>query len=170
MSTRNYNKDTNGLEKMRALVDAPKIVMLATQLNKTPFSVCPMTLQEMDTQGDLWFFTSKTSSHFTDIQEDNRVQIIYTDDEKKRYISIYGNATHIVDDQKIDELWNPMLNTWFEGKDDSNLALLNVNMENAYYWDTQHNKLVSFFKIVEGAITDKTPDLGEHGHIDMQDH
>ncbi|EGV44442.1 general stress protein [Bizionia argentinensis JUB59] len=170
MSTRNYNKDTDGLEKIRALIDEPKIVMLATQLNKTPFSVCPMTLQQMDAQGDLWFFSSRTSGHFSDIQEDNRVQIIYTDEVKNKYLSIYGHATHIVDQKKIDELWNPALNTWFEGKEDANLALLNINMENAYYWDTSQNKLVSFFKIVDGSITDNTPDLGEKGNINMQNH
>lgn len=170
MNTQNYTKDKNGLEKMRALIDEPKIVMLATQLNKTPFSICPMTLQQMDEKGDLWFFTSKTSGHFMDIQEDNRIQIIYTDEEKHKYISIYGNATHIIDDKKLDELWNPMLNTWFEGKDDSNLALLNINMENAYFWDTTQNKLVSFFKIVEGSITETTPDLGEKGQVNLQNH
>lgn len=155
---------------MRTLIDAPKTVMLATQLNKTPFSVCPMTLQQMDSKGDLWFFTSKTSDNFTDITNDNRVQIIYTDNDKQRYISIYGNATHVVDDTKVEELWSPMLNTWFEGSEDSNLALINVNMENAFYWDTKQNKLVSFFKIVEGSITDSTPNLGEKGHVNLQNH
>ncbi|MGY0392846.1 pyridoxamine 5'-phosphate oxidase family protein [Bizionia sp. KMM 8389] len=170
MSTINYTKDKNGLDKMRDLLETPKTVMLATQLEKIPFSVCPMSLQQMDDQGDLWFFTSKSSSHFADIEKDNRVQIIYSDDSKKRYISIHGNATHIIDANKVDELWSPVLNTWFNGKGDENLALLNVNMENAYYWDSQQSKLVSFFKIVEGTITENTPDLGNKGHINLQNH
>ncbi|WP_338358614.1 pyridoxamine 5'-phosphate oxidase family protein [Yeosuana marina] len=145
MSNKNNTKDERKLEKIRNLIDDAKVVMMATRLDKIPFSVCPMTLQEIDQQGDFWFFSSKESSHFADIEYDNRVQIMYSDEEKQKYMSIYGNATHIVDDQKIDELWDPSLTNWFEGKDDPNLVLLNINIKNTFYWDTEENKLVSFF-------------------------
>jgi general stress protein 26 len=170
MSDKNFTKDKDGLQKMRNLIDAPKIVMMATRLDKIPFSVCPMTLQQMDDQGDLWFFTSKKSDLFGDIDFDNRVQILYSDEGKQKYISIFGNASHIVDEQKVKELWNPMMNNWFEGKDDPDLALVNVNMENAYYWDNQYSKLVSFFKIIKGTMTEVKPDLGDKGHVNLQNH
>lgn len=165
MSTVNYKKDTKGFQKIRSLINEPKTVMLATRLHKAPFAVCPMTLLQMDEQGDLWFFTSKESEHFTNIAHDNRVQILYTDEQNQTYISIYGNATHIVDKTKVDELWNPMLNNWFEGgKQDANLTLLNVNMEQAYYWDSKLHKLVSFFELIEGD----TADLGQKGYVNLQ--
>lgn len=145
MSNKNNTKDERKLEKIRSLIDEAKVVMMATRLDKIPFSVCPMMLQEIDKQGDLWFFSSKESSHFADIEYDNRVQIIYSDEEKQKYLSIYGNATHIVDDPKRDELWDPLLTNWFEGKDDPDLVLLNINIKNTYYWDTEEKKLVSFF-------------------------
>lgn len=170
MSDKNFTKDKDGLQKMRSLLDDTKIVMMATRLDKIPFSVCPMTLQQMDEQGDLWFFTSKESDLFKDIDYDNRVQILSSDTGKQKYISIFGNATHIVDAQKVDELWSATMNNWFEGQEDPKLALLNVNMENAYYWNSQYNKLVSFFKIVEGAVSDKKPDLGNKGMIDLHNH
>jgi len=163
-------KNKESIKKMRSLVEASKVVMLATALNKTPFSVCPMTIQQIDEQGDLWFFSSKNSDHFNDIDYDNRVQIIYTDEDKKTYISIFGNATHIIDDEKIDELWNPMLNNWYEGKNDTNLALLCVNINTASYWDSEKNKLVSFFKLVEGIASKDKPDLGSKGEINLQNH
>lgn len=145
MSNKNNTKDERKLEKIKSLIDEAKVVMMATRLDKIPFSVCPMMLQEIDKQGDLWFFSSKESSHFADIEHDNRVQIIYSDEEKQKYLSIYGNASHIVDDQKRDELWDPLLTNWFEGKDDPDLVLLNINIKNIYYWDTEEKKLVSFF-------------------------
>src|SRR5690606_37542209 len=140
----NYKKNKQGFQKIRSLINEPKTVMLATRLHKAPFAVCPMTLLQMDEQGDLWFFTSKESEHFTNIAHDNRVQILYTDEQNQTYLSIFGNATHIVDQNKVEELWNPMLKNWFDGKQDSNLALLNVNMEKACYWDSKLHKLVSF--------------------------
>ncbi|CAH8282131.1 general stress protein 26 [Mariniflexile fucanivorans] len=145
MDNKSNTKDKDKLEKIKALIDDPKVIMLSTRLDKIPFSVCPMTIQEIDELGDLWFFSSKASSHFNDIEFDNRVQIMYVDNQKQSYISIYGNATHIVDKQKVNELWNPDLTNWFEGKDDPNLILLNVNIDNAYYWNAEESKLVSFF-------------------------
>lgn len=162
MSKKNYTKDENGFQKMRALIDTPKIIMMATMLEKIPFSVCPMTLQAMDEQGDLWFFSAKDSDHFRDIEQDNRVQLIYTDEQNQKYISIFGNATHIVSEKKVQELWNKNLNTWFDGPNDPNLVLLNVNMENAYYWDSTNSKLVSFFE--------KVAESGNKGYVDLQEY
>lgn len=168
MSTRNYIKSKTGLEKVRQLVDAPKIVMLATKLEKTPFDVCPMTLLQMDEQGDLWFISSKESEHFKDITYDNRVQILYQDETQNKYISIFGNATHIVDEKKLGELWNPNMTKWFEGKNDERLALLNVNMENAHYWDSKLNKSVSFFELIEDSHSGINPDSDQKGYINLQ--
>lgn len=104
----------------------------------------------MDKQGSLWLFTSKKNENFVDICYNNKIQIIYSDDKNYNYMSIFGNATHITNKQKIDEIWDSsLLHNWFEDKDDPNLARLNVNMEYAYYWNNKKKKLVSFFKIIK---------------------
>ena len=59
MNKRNYMKNEEGLRKVRTLIDEQKTVMMASNLNTIPFSVCPMTVQQMDEKGDLWFFVSK---------------------------------------------------------------------------------------------------------------
>jgi general stress protein 26 len=171
MSTINYTKTKEGLEKIRNIIDnEPTIVMMATRLDKIPFSVRPMTLQQMDKQGDLWFFTSKKSENFKDILDDNKVQIIYSDDKKHNYLSIFGNATQIVDKQKVHELWSPILLSWFEDENDPDLALLNINMEQAYYWDSNVNELVSFFEMIKSSINKEKPNLGNKGYIDLQNY
>lgn len=167
MNEKNYMMNKEGLRKMRTLIDEQKIVMMASQLDKTPFSVCPMTLQQMDEKGDLWFFTSKESGLFKDIEHDNRVQIIYSDEKKQKYLSIFGNATHVIAEQKKDELWNSNLLNWFEGKDDPNLALLSVNMQNSYYWDNENNELVSFFKMADIAVSTDPSNGTEKGYVNL---
>ncbi|MGB5556030.1 MAG: pyridoxamine 5'-phosphate oxidase family protein, partial [Flavobacteriaceae bacterium] len=141
-----------------------------TNLEKIPFSICPMTLQEMDEKGDLWFFTGRNSDHFKNIENDNRVQLIVSETDDHTYISLYGNAVHIVDDEKVEQLWNPMLQAWFNGKNDSNLALLNVNVESAFYWDNDQNKLVSLYQMVKAMTTEEKAELGKKGHINLQNH
>jgi hypothetical protein len=39
--------------------------------------------------------------------------------------------------------------------DDPNLTLLKVQPQNVYYWDAEAGKMVSFLKIIAGAITGK---------------
>lgn len=170
MSEINYTKDKNGLQKMRALMNMTKVVMLATNLKKTPFSVCPMTIQELDERGDLWFFSDKTSRHFKEIESDNKVQLMYMDEEAQTYISIFGHATHIIDAEKLNQLWNPKLKKWFTGKDDPNLTLLNVNMENAYYWENTKNELVSFFNPIHSVLVDHKTTTGNKGYVNLQNH
>ncbi len=146
MSENKNIKDKNGLNKMRELFNGNRTLMLATALGNIPFSVCPMTLQQIDKHGDLWFFSSEDSGHFNDIKEDDKVQLLYSDEPNQKYISMFGKARHIIDIQKINELWSKELDTWFDGKKDPNLALLQVKIENAFYWDSSGNKLVSFFE------------------------
>ncbi|MCB0449825.1 MAG: pyridoxamine 5'-phosphate oxidase family protein [Confluentibacter sp.] len=168
MNDKNLTRNREGLNKIRQLIEVQKIVMMASRLDKIPFSVCPMTILEMDDQGDLWFFTSKKSGVFQDIEYDNRVQLLYSDEDTQKYVSIFGNASHIIDNEKVEALWNPMMNHWFDGKDDPDLVLLNINMEHAYYWNNDTNALVSFFELIEGGLTNKKPDLGKQGPIDLQ--
>ncbi|WP_127137192.1 pyridoxamine 5'-phosphate oxidase family protein [Flagellimonas oceanensis] len=167
MNNKNYNNNPEGLRHIRTLIDEQKTVMMASELDTVPFSICPMTLQQMDQQGDLWFFVAKDSGLFQDIEKDNRVQIIYNDEQKHTYISIYGNATHIIANQKKDELWNSNLLTWFEGKDDPNLALISVNMGSAFYWDNENAKLVSLFKIGKGGSVKEESGSGVKGYVNL---
>lgn len=167
MNERNYLKNKEGLRKMRALVENHKVVMMASQLDKAPFSVCPMTLLQMDEKGDLWFFTSKDSDLFKHIGHDNRVQIIYCDQKRQKYMSIFGHATHIIDNQKKEELWNCGLLDWFEGKSDPNLALLSVNLQNSYYWDNENNEPVSFFERAARTISGDGSEQAKKGYVEL---
>ena len=167
MNNKNYRHNPEGLRHIRTLIDEQKTVMIASALDTIPFSICPMNLQQMDEQGDLWFFVAKDSGLFQDIEKDNRVQVIYSDEQKHTYISIFGNATHIIANQKRDELWNSNLLNWFEGKEDSNLALISVNMENAFYWDNENAKLVSLFKIGKGGSIKEESGVGEKGFVNL---
>lgn len=156
-----------GIKKIRKIIEGSRIGMMATNLVKIPFSVCPMTTLEIDDQTNLWFFSSKTSDHFKDIEQDNRVQIVYSNENTHEYLSVFGNAVHIVDEKTVDRLWNPMANTWFEGKDDPNLALLSVNIDLAQYWDSKVNQLVSLMGTVKAK---DQMDVGQKGSIDLDNY
>ena len=153
------------IEKIRELLDHNQLAMMATKLNSMPFSVCPMTTQEIDSKGKLWFFTPKDSDHYRNLEVDNRLHLTYANQSDQEYLSIYGTAKHTEDKEKIEELWSPFLKVWFDGKDDPNLSLLCVTIKDAYYWDQKYNKAITLFKMAKAAITGEKDNTNNQGEL-----
>lgn len=164
MSTENL-EHREALKKLKSLVEGIKTCMLATNMQYLPLNVRPMHTLQIDDTGNIWFFNSKDSMQYTDLQQDSRVQLFYADPGKTEFLSVYGTATSSRDQDKIDELWNPMVKAWFSGKEDPDLMLLRISPQDAYYWDTRHNKLVSLFKLAASALTDGHTDAGVKGRL-----
>ncbi len=126
----------------------------------------PMSTRAVEEDGTVWFFSSKQSNKNREIGNKNKVQLLYGDPGKSDYLSVEGNAVITEDKNKIDELWTPIIKTWFqEGKDDPNLTLLKVTPAEAYYWDTKHGKMVSFAKMMASIVVGKTMDDGIEGKL-----
>jgi general stress protein 26 len=50
------------------------------------------------------------------------------------------------DDNKMEELWGPVINAWFPNvQDNTDMCLIKVRPEKAHYWDGTENKGISFF-------------------------
>ena len=152
--------------KLRELTEHCPTCMFGTDLQSIPFHVCPMHAQEVDDQGDIWFFSGLDSEHATHIRRDTRVQLIFSNPSKYEFLTVFGEATLSRDQKKIDELWKPMVKAWFpDGKDDPNLSLIRVSPSKAHYWDTKDGKLVVLAKILIGTVTGKPEDGGVQGDL-----
>lgn len=133
-----------------------------------PFSTRPMSEQLVDEDGSIWFLSRKDSGKNAEIAEDPFVQLLFQADKHTGYISIYGIAETIDDQQKIDELWQPMFKVWFEkGKYDPMISLIKVDPTQGYYWDTKHGKAVAFLKIAVSLVTGKAMDDSVEGRLDV---
>ncbi|MEO6730168.1 MAG: pyridoxamine 5'-phosphate oxidase family protein [Ferruginibacter sp.] len=157
-----------GIDKLKKLVKAADICMFATNLSSYPLSVRPMSTQDADDEGTLWFFSLASSNKNAELNADNRVQLFYSNMGSSEYLSVSGNAAILRDAQKAKELWSVWVKTWFtEGPDDPELTIIKVEPEQAYYWDTKNNKMVSLLKIMTGAIIGKTMDDSVEGSIEV---
>jgi len=129
----------------------------------------PMSTQAVEEDGTVWFFSGKQSNKNREIGSKSKVQLLYGDPGTSDYLSVEGDAMIVTDKDKMHELWTPVIKTWFqEGKDDPNLSLLKITPSEAYYWDTKHGKMVSFFKIMASVVTGKTMDDGIEGKLSLQ--
>jgi general stress protein 26 len=160
--------NTEAIEKIQDIARDADICLFATNLSQLPIAARPMSTQKVDDDGNLWFLSSKSSAHNQEIGMDSRVQLFYSHKGSSEYLSVYGEATILVDREIAKELWNPMVKAWFpEGVDDPELTIIKVVPSDAYYWDTKNNKTVSLLKIIAGAVTGKTMDDGIKGKISV---
>jgi general stress protein 26 len=129
----------------------------------------PMTTQNanLDEDSNLWFFMSRGGEPVADIIEDPTVNVVYADPSDDRYVSVSGTAAVIEDLAKKQQLWSKMAEAWFPGgAQDPDLALVQVAITHANYWDVRESKVVQLFKMAQAAVTGKPPvDLGEHAEV-----
>jgi len=158
MSTENLTH-TEAVKKIKELSENARICMFCTELDKLPINSRPMSLQETDDEGNLWFISGDTSNKNFEIRDDKRVQLFFMNNSDYQYLSVYGDATIYKDKSTSEDKWSPLAKAWFEeGKDDPNVSIIRVEPKETYYWNTKAGKLVSLFNFVAAAITGNTTD------------
>ena len=158
------------VEKIRELVKEDSICFFCTNLSEgDPFSTRPMSVLQIDDQGNFWFFSSVDSHKNSEISQDQAVQLLFQGSKYSDFLSIYGTATITKDRAKIEELWKPMAKVWFtEGKDDPRITVIKVTPTDGYYWDTKNGAAVAMVKRIAGMITGETYDDSQEGTIRVQ--
>lgn len=130
----------------------------------------PMTNQEVDADGALWFFTNSNTDLWQNIASSPKVNVSFAEPEDSLYVSISGTAERVVDRARIDDLWNPMVAAWFpNGKEDPHVVLIKVVSKTVQYWDSKENKLTRMVEMAKAVITGNTPalDPADHGQIKL---
>jgi len=159
-----YNEDA--IKKIKDFVNDIKVCMFCTSVTDMPFRTRPMSTLEVDDEGNLWFFSAKSSDKNDEIKNDDTVQLIYSKNSDVHFLTITGKATIVEDQAKKDELWNPIVKAFFpEGKDDPNLSLVKIKPEAAHYWDTINGKMITWFKMAASAVTGNQNNVGVEGKL-----
>jgi general stress protein 26 len=130
----------------------------------------PLTTQnKSDDEGAaLYFFVSRKSELLQSLQQDNNVNVSYTDPGDDRYVSVSGQAAISEDAAKKEALFSAIVKAWFPvGVTDPDLALLEVRISHAEYWDVKESKMMQLAKMATAAVTGNRPDLGEHKDVRM---
>ena len=166
-------KDTRNERKLLwKLIRNIRFAMFTTRHENGHLHSRPMTTQNKGLEADesLWFFMSKSGDPVGDLKADPVVNLVYADPSEDTYVSVSGNAAMIEDAAKKKQLWSKMAEAWFPGgPNDPDLALVQVQIVHASYWDVKESKLVQLYEMAKAAVTGKPPvDLGEHGEVRMR--
>lgn len=154
------------IDKLKELIKSETMCFFCTILNQQPITSRPMTTQKVDDQGNIWFMSSIKSNKNQEIKNNNLVQLFYSNTSNYEFLSLLGTATIHTDRQKIREMWTPFAKAWFkDGVDDTDISLIKIQPQTAYYWDTKNNKTISMIQMLASIVTGSAPDDGVEGTL-----
>lgn len=158
------------LEKVYDLIEGIDFAMLTTAQPDGSLRSRPMATQRVERDGEVWFFTGLDSGKVHEIDREHHVNLAYADPDHNRYVSISGLARITQDRDKAASLWSPAMKAWFpEGLDDPNLAMIEVRITGAEYWDAPSSTMVQLYGMAKSMLTGEPPtDIGDHGSIRMR--
>lgn len=161
----------NDTQYFAKLIKEIKFAMLTTRdVNTGALYSRPMTLQEIEFDGELWFFASKSSELAQQIEDSSDVNLAFSNVKNFSFISAQGIAQVMVDKEKAKELWNPMYRAWFsKGLEDPDLCLIKVSVESADYWESPDSKLVRLAGFAKAILSGgkNNAAIGKHGHLNI---
>lgn len=159
------------LAKLGELIRNIKVAMLTTRNADGTLHSYPMTTQGKRLDRNLWFFTAASSHKCFEVENDATVNVSYADPTANRYVSVSGRARLVRERDKLEALWSPLMKAWFpKGLDDPELALLQVTIERAEYWDAPSSSAVTMFQLAKSLLTGR-PYQGElttHQRIELE--
>ena len=156
------------IQKLGELIEKIKFAMLTTVDEDGALRSRPMTTQQIEFDGDLWFFAPKNSGVASETRQQQQVNVAYAAPDDQRYVSVSGRAEWVQDPQRMKELWNPLYKAWFpNGLDDPNLSLLKIHVEKAEYWESPGGAVVTLFGFAKALVTGKQADVGKNEKLTL---
>jgi general stress protein 26 len=156
----------DNIKTLGELIKDIRFAMLVTVDDENQLRSRPMATQQVEFDGDLWFFTHVDDPKVDETEEYQQVNLSYAAPDKNTYISVSGKATVSRDKNKMEELWHLFLKAWFpDGLDDPKLALLKVTVEEAEYWDAPagaQGMVATAIGFVQMLVTGEQAEIGEN--------
>lgn len=158
---------TQAIARIKDVVDKNSTCFFCTVSPTGPSNGArPMSVRKVDELGRLWFLSADDSHKNAEIHQDPAVRLFFQGSEHSDFLELAGRATITRDPAVIEELWNPLIKTWFTGgKDDPRITVLMVEPADGYYWDNKHGDTVAGIKMLIGAATGKTLDDSIEGSV-----
>jgi general stress protein 26 len=157
---------TNAIKKMAELIKEAQTCFFCTALKSGDVDARPMSVLQVDEQGNLWFMSASDSHKNAELQTDASVRLFFQGSPHSKFLHLEGIATVSRDKAKIKQLWKFVLKTWFtEGEDDPRITVIKVAPTHGYYWDNKHGNAVAGVKMMLGAALGVTLDDSIEGSI-----
>jgi general stress protein 26 len=151
--------------KVAELLKGEKFGFLTTTTPEGKLTSRPMSLQEVEFDGDLWFFAERSADWLTHIAASPQVNVGVG--SGGTWVSLTGHASVVTDVAKKKELWNSGVEAWLpQGPEDASVVLVKVDGDSAEYWNSPGNRLATAFSFVKAKATGQRIDA-ENEVVDL---
>lgn len=157
----------SAIKKIQELVDKAQTCFFCTAASRGgSLGARPMSVREVDDEGNLWFLSANDSHKNKELTADPTVDLYFQGSAHSDFLHLSGHATISTDKERIQELWKPIIRTWFTGGvDDPRITVIKVTPKSGYYWDTKHGNAVAGIKMLIGSVLRKTMDDSIEGKV-----
>ena len=155
----------NDMARVADLLKSFRFAMLTTVSSDGKLLARPMTVQESEFDGDLWFFAEKDSDQVAQVTRDHTAGVSLSSNNS--WLSLAGTVAVVEDPAKVHELWSPSVEAWFpKGESDPNVTLLKFTADSAEYWDSPGGTVSTLLSLVKSKLTgERMP--GENARIEV---
>ncbi len=154
-------------EQIAKLVEKARIAHVTTQTEDGRLVSRPLAITNRPFDGTLYFFSQDPSSKTDQVRVNDQVNVAMQVGQDG-FLSIAGTATVSKDQSVIDQLWNKHAEAWFEdGREDSTVALLQVDAESAEYWTINDPKAIVLLKYAKAIVKGEQPDIADNESVDL---
>ncbi|QGQ18413.1 pyridoxamine 5'-phosphate oxidase [Cellulomonas sp. JZ18] len=155
-----------GVRKVAELIKDVRIAMLTTVDPSGALVSRPMAVQDVDFDGDLWFFTEADSHKTDEVRGGGPANAAFAG--STHWVSVSGTAEVVRDQAKIEELWGPAAEAWFpDGPTTPGVALIKLEAESAEYWESPGGRLATAISLVKAKVRGERYDGGENAEVDL---
>ena len=126
-------------------------------------NLVPMSHTADRDQMALWFITAEGVNLVEQLAGSAKDAIyVVADGGGKLFARVEGRLELSEDRAKLDEIWNAVASSWFEGgKQDPDIRLLKFSIGAAEVWTTTGG-LGFLYEVAKAKATGAKPDMGEH--------
>ena len=156
----------DGVRKVAELLDGERFGMFTTTAPDGTLMSRPMALQEVEFDGDLWFYAARGSRKMEHIAAHPEVNVAVS--SGSTWVSLTGDAEVVDDAQRKRDLWNAGVQAWFpDGPDAPEVVLIRVDASSAEYWDTPGGRVASIISFAKAKVTGTRYSGGDNETVEM---
>lgn len=147
----------NDLRTIAETIEEAGTCMITTVDHNGGLSSRPMIVQELDEEGNLWFFALSDSNLMNEIRRIPVVNITFTAG-KEKFISALAIGYEAFDKEKMQQLWDPSYKKLFHGGlETDKLTFLKLDLQEVEYWGTPHSPVFKIADFVRNITGDENP-------------
>lgn len=163
------DQKTPELKTLGDRIEGMRTAMLTMQDAQGHLASQPMTVLEMDAQGDLWMLISQsghTARQAQDGQGADTVSLAFSDESRSTYVSVSAKASIEHDRARKEALWSAMARPWFpKGVEDPDLCVLRLRPIKAEVWDGPDSAVIRLIAMASSVAMGKPVGTGDHENL-----